>query len=875
MYSHLLRLPLQSFVFSILTALLLVLPAVSGYSQTLDEPVVGAGVLFEEVDGVVAAEAEHFYEQTKTEVRRWYRTSADESIGLKPDIDPVHAQGASGGVYLEILPDTRWTHGEQLIVGENFMPEAGKMAILSYKVFVHTPGRYYVWARIFSTGTEDNGMHVGINGTWPASGQRMQWTTKRRWVWGSKQRTKEVHSGVPHLLYLDIDQPGEHVIQFAMREDGTEFDKWMMTREKLDAVQGLGPKPKLKSGELPKATLAPVPALERLDNGDATVRIAGELKCWHKVTLTLDGPFAHEMDTKPNPFRNYRFDVEFTHESGDPSYRVPGYFAADGKAAESSADSGTAWRAHLSPDRAGKWTYTTSFVETSEVDGEILRRLDAYDGLAGSFQVAETDKQGRDFRSAGRLTYVGKHHLQHAGSGEFFLKAGPDSPETLLAYEDFDGTTNQSKPGLPLKSWRPHVQDWKDGDPTWQGGKGKGLVGAINYLVEKGVNAMSFMPYNAGGDGDNIWPFVSRDAKFHYDASKLDQWQIVFDHAQANGIFLHFKTQETEMDDNRDWNHNIVDVPTSLDNGKLGPERRLYYRELIARFGYLLALNWNLGEETTQSAEEHRAMAEYFREHDPYQHLVVIHTKGSPQEHAAVYEPLLGNQSDLTGASLQNWWGSTHALTLRWVIASAAEGKPWVVANDEQGGADVGVPPDLGYEGYAGGMRDNGKPYTTTADIRKATLWGNLMAGGAGVEYYFGYKVPQGDLRCEDWRSRDSSWEYAAIALSFFSDQEIPFWDMVNRNALVGNEKNANTKYCLAKRGEVYLVYLSHGGEAELDLKQESDDSIWDVRWFDPRVGGALQSGEVDTIQGGKVSSLGLAKNAQAGEDWLAIVRKR
>ena len=60
---------------------------------------------------------------------------------------------------------------------------------------------------------------------------------------------------------------------------------------------------------------------------------------------------------------------------------------------------------------------------------------------------------------------------------------------------------------------------------------------------------MSFLTYNAGGDGDNVWPFVDRDDKLHYDVSKLDQWQIVFDHAQAEGIYLHFKLQETENDD--------------------------------------------------------------------------------------------------------------------------------------------------------------------------------------------------------------------------------------------------------------------------------------------------------------------------------------
>ena len=65
-------------------------------------------------------------------------------------------------------------------------------------------------------------------------------------------------------------------------------------------------------------------------DGDGTVSITGELKQWHNVTLTLNGPFAREIDTDPNPFTDYRFDVRFVHESGSPDYTVPGYFAADG-----------------------------------------------------------------------------------------------------------------------------------------------------------------------------------------------------------------------------------------------------------------------------------------------------------------------------------------------------------------------------------------------------------------------------------------------------------------------------------------------------------------------------------------------------------------
>jgi hypothetical protein len=599
------------------------------------------------------------------------------------------------------------------------------------------------------------------------------------------------------------------------------------------------------------------------------VEISGELKQWHKVTLTLDGPFAHELDNEPNPFTDYNLTVTFTHESGTPTYKVPGYFAADGNAGETSAESGTKWRAHLAPDQAGRWNYVVSFTRGKDaaLDGGGMA-VAPFDGRKGSFRVAKTDKSGRDFRGRGRLSYVGKPYLQFVGTKEYFLKAGADAPETLLAYVDFDNT-QALKANVPLKTWKAHVQDWQAGDPTWKDGKGKGLVGALNYLAGKGVNAFSFLPYNAGGDGNNVWPFVSRDDKMHWDCSKLDQWSVVFDHGTSKGLYLHFKLQENEIDDDRLGQKSAGrSVPESLDGGKLGPQRKLYCRELIARFAHNLALSWNIGEENTQSTEEICDMIDYIRANDPYQHHVVIHT--FPDQQDKVYLPLLGEKSQLTGVSLQNSWDTVHQRTLRWVAESAAAGKPWVVANDEQNGADTGVPPDLGYEGYDG-KKKNGKDAQTTDDIRKATLWGNLMAGGAGVEYYFGYELPQNDLICEDWRSRDCSWDYARIALGFFAANKIPFWEMKNANGLVGNTTNDNSRYCFAKAEEVYLVFLANGGTADLDLGGATGG--FSVKWFNPRTGGPLLTGSVKSVRGGGPVALGNPPG-EATDDWVVVVRK-
>ncbi|NJM37115.1 MAG: hypothetical protein HC845_04155 [Akkermansiaceae bacterium] len=120
-------------------------------------------------------------------------------------------------------------------------------------------------------------------------------------------------------------------------------------------------------------------------------------------------------------------------------------------------------------------------------------------------------------------------------------------------------------------------------------------------------------------------------------------------------------------------------------------------------------------------------------------------------------------------------------------------------------------------------------PYTID-DVRKATLWGNLMAGGAGVEYYFGYRLPQNDIQCQDYRSRDKSWDYCRIAINFFQENKIPFHEMENANALIGNKKNDNSKYCFAKKGELYLVYLPKGGDTEIGLSDISGD--FKISWF-------------------------------------------
>lgn len=589
--------------------------------------------------------------------------------------------------------------------------------------------------------------------------------------------------------------------------------------------------------------------------------ITGELQKWHTVTLTFNGPNTSENNSK-NPFLDYRLNVTFTSPNG-VKFVVPGFYAADGNAAETSANSGNKWRARFSPNEIGRWTYTTSFRTGTNVAvnaNESAGNATSFDGASGDFTISQSTKALPDNRARGRLNYVGERYLKFEETGAYFLKAGSDSPENLLAYNDFDNT-------VAKKTWGPHAQDWKWGDPKWKGDNGKELVGAINYLASKGMNAFSFLTLTVMGDGKDVWPWAAStnnsldgnsgtDAqnRLRYDVSKLAQWEILFSHADTKGMYLHFKTQENEND-------------LLLDGGELGVQRKLYYRELIARFGHHLALNWNLGEEhnlyqdlnDTQNTRV-KQYANYFRSVDPYQNHIVIHSYPDSWHQQQLYGPLLGNQSFLTGASLQIHLNGVHAGVKKWVLESKNSGKKWVVANDEQGGQQTGVTSDAGFDGNRGSIADNRK------DTRHKVLWGTLMAGGAGVEYYFGYDTGETDLTAQNLRSRAMKWNDARVALAFFNEH-LPFWEMETSDGLTSNSND----FCFSKPNETYTIYLPNGGSTNLNLSNANGN--FTVRWFDPSNGGTLKKGSVANISGGGTRNIGNPPNNNSA-DWVVLIQK-
>ncbi|MCZ6675106.1 MAG: DUF5060 domain-containing protein [Verrucomicrobia bacterium] len=592
--------------------------------------------------------------------------------------------------------------------------------------------------------------------------------------------------------------------------------------------------------------------LIQLCSSAANYKLEGELKQWHRVTLTFDGPVSGE-EASINPFLDYRLEVSFSN--GDQFYSVPGYFAADGNAAETRARGGNKWRVHFMPDAVGEWTFEVLFKTGSEIaiskDKAVGQRV-SFNATTGSFVVAPSDKSAPDTRSKGKLAYVGKRYLQFQGNGEYYLKSGPDSPENLLAYKDFDDTLSHNPDKQFLKDWAPHLQDWNEGDPTWQSGKGKALIGAMNYLGSQRMNVVYFLTMNIIGDGQDVWPYTDYDERYRFDCSKLDQWEIVFSHMDRQGIVLHVVTQETENDH-------------LLDEGELGVQRKLYYRELIARFAHHPAIIWNLGEESTNTPRQQMAFADYFKSTDPYQHPTALHTHSDAWEKH--YRPMLGHEGlDVLSFQTRDHLKVIHQQTVKWTRLSQAAGHTWTMFIDEPGMAWQGVEPDS--------LIPNNQ-----AAMRKYALWGNLMAGGAGVEWYFGYELPHSDLNCEDWRSRENMWAYSRYALEFFKTH-LPFHQMKPDGQLTSSERD----YVLAKEGDVYAIYYPEWEHNLVDLREHT--GTYSVSWFNPRTGDGPHTGEklrelyprrrvasLDTLESGGCANIGHAPYDHH-EDWVVILQR-
>ncbi len=569
--------------------------------------------------------------------------------------------------------------------------------------------------------------------------------------------------------------------------------------------------------------------------------VSGELAKWHPVEIDFIGPAASETDTSINPFLDYRLNVELIAPSGAVT-TVPGFFAGDGRG----NGSGRIWRARFSADEVGQWRYRASLRSGTD----IAISLDSgagnpviVDGGEGTFVITPVSNDAPEFLRHGRLEYVGDHYLKFR-DGPYWIKGGTDSPENLLGFSGIDGTYDHG--GVEanfLHDYSAHRGDWNESDPLFThattGADSRGLIGALNYLGEKGVNSVYFLPMNLGGDGQETYPFVgaanNHFNKTHYDISKLHQWNLVLNHAQEQGIALNIVLSETETA-NEQW----------LDNGELGVERKLFFRELVARFGYLLAVKWNLGEENDFPRVELDKHSDYLQAIDWSAKPIAVHTHINQFYR---YGEIVGD-SRYSASSIQYDAEFAGQFVEQWRRNSRLAGRPWVIDMDEN---------------------TNGLAPIDTAERRKEILYDVLFSGG-NIEWYFGYNpLPiGGDVSAGDFRLREAMWDQMRFARQMM-EAELPFWRMEPDDALLhGDNDSFGGGEVFAAHGEIYAVYLPASNGAEW-LNLDNVDGNFQLRWFNPRTGN-FTNGAVNLPANGRLS-LGAAPEEQ-GEDWVVLVKR-
>ena len=581
----------------------------------------------------------------------------------------------------------------------------------------------------------------------------------------------------------------------------------------------------------------------------AEAAVDGQLTVWHPIAVTFAGPEASERDNAPNPFYDMRLLVTFTGPSNE-RFVVPGFFDGDGHG----GPKGNAWQVRFTPNASGEWKYQASLRTgpgiAIDLDHSAGKEVSLPDS-SGTFNVTPLDPKAPGFLKWGRLGYADKHYLKFQ-DGPYWIRGGTDEPENFLAYNGFENTP-------PKHKYADHLSDWREGDPDWGDGKGRAIIGVLNYLAREHVNSIYFLTMNIGGDGKDVWPWTSpidpkgnpANDNFHFDTAKLRQWEIVFAYAQRLGIALHVVFNEAESANKRE-----------LDEGELGPERKLYYREMIARFGHHPALQWNLCEEYNLDfdfgPERIRTFADYIREVDPYDHPITVHSAGNPVE--ALRFTYGDKRFDLTSIQLNQ--KPIHEVTEAIYRETDKAGRPLPVSLDEFT--------------LDRGQRASHIPVDDAEGQRREKLWPTFLSGGM-IEFILedllktdSFKTPQ----------RAKLWQYVWYARRFM-EENLPFWEMQPADDLsegsatiplgIGKgQKVPLGPQVFAKKGEVYAVfYPTATATGTLDLSDLKGSA--ELRWFNPRSGEF--EGERLPITGGAKHPIGTPPS-RPDADWVVLIKQ-
>ncbi len=186
---------------------------------------------------------------------------------------------------------------------------------------------------------------------------------------------------------------------------------------------------------------------------------------------------------------------------------VPGFYAADGNAGRTGADSGNKWRACFSPNEVGTGRGRPSFREGKDV--AIATDPQGRQALEATRRPVGHVRGGRVRQDRPRLPQsrqrpdhsIAAITTSRSPAASRFSRAGPACPRTCSATTASTTRRSNNKRGplyedipaeeIYLHRFAGHTQDWQPGDPDWdrndgpaatRKNAGRNYIGMLNFL---------------------------------------------------------------------------------------------------------------------------------------------------------------------------------------------------------------------------------------------------------------------------------------------------------------------------------------------------------------------------------------------------------
>lgn len=586
-----------------------------------------------------------------------------------------------------------------------------------------------------------------------------------------------------------------NVHQYAMKRYGTQVWGWEMPWWGRD--EGDPARHARKAGEdFGRAFIATLDAIEAGAATDVSEQPMVTVPRWEMHEFEL-----HGRSHVDNPFHDAALIGEFTSPSGK-ALTVEGFH-----------DGGDTWRLRFTPDEEGEWRYL--------LRGEGVELL-----CRGRLQCVKSENHGFI-----RIHPDNPYAFAHADGVPFFPMGDTcyglydDSPITPELRREYLETRRRQRFNFVRMSIG-HSYERAQREPTywaWGGSPERPDLDRFNPAFFRGFDDLLRQMQRNGMNAEllllNLYRLPFTDPR-QWTPARERQWlrYIVARYAAFPNLFLWTVSNEYETHPDGQYR---LDQPEDV--------------------------QWA------------RATARFVKQLDPYGHPVTVHpvvsasTKGAsprdPYESPWRIGEFFGEGDDIdvlshqTGQhgegtawdeTLQCWTGDSVELATS-LRADRRYRKP--VLNTENG-----------YE-YLRGRSTERKQVHHTDKVRRSA-W-RIVCGGGYFAAGFHGTIGHSDI----WNRMDAPNQYtfviagegAAEQLGILYDYftSLPFWRMQPFDGATGELAVA-----LTEPGQVYVVYLPHGGPTTVDLSSASGQFA--VQWFDPRTG-AVADGK--PAQGGSRNS--------------------